>query len=232
MLPLKLLALLPMLSPQSLVPMLCHTLLTTTEPPHPYEDSPAEPASPAVVAEPVSTNAVPIATTPSPVCAQAGDGHQPVTPDHLSTPLPQTSPTRAALASTFESFSFKTKKAAAAECSAAAQNIKATSASAAATPRPPDTAAHQSKLSTTFALPTTPAHSEAQSQDTIPAVYQQQQQQVPRRPSKDNLFVARREGFTEVKLSGRRTEEEKARGVQRSPDSLLMKWGQHPSQLV
>lgn len=121
-------------------------------------------------------------------------------------------------------------------CSIAAIDINATSSSSADVVSSPSTVVPVSSPSGAdcLAMPAQPA---ANAEGTISAHYHVQQQQQRRqpvrmRPSKDNILVARREGFTDVKESGRRTEEEKARGVQRSPDSLLFKWGQHPSQLV
>ncbi|KAL3132580.1 hypothetical protein ABBQ32_009116 [Trebouxia sp. C0010 RCD-2024] len=207
----------------------------------PSQGSLAAPASAAVVAEFSFTNAVLATTTPA-------LAPPPVTPALISDPLPQTIPPHAAGNSTSDSSNSTTKpnKAAAGDCSAAALNqTTATSPSLAAGKGPPGTSAAaaplQCKSPAEFAFSTMAAQSVAQSQDTIPAIHavvqqqqqqQPQQQELPKRPSKDNMFVARREGFTEIKKSGRRTEEEKARGVQRSPESLLMKWGQHPSQLV
>ena len=93
---------------------------------------------------------------------------------------------------------------------------------------------HPTEVNSQLASVTKPAQPVAESEGPIAAHYQQQQQQQPMRmrPSKDSILVSRREGFSEVKEGGRRTQEEKARGVQRSPDSILFKWGQHPSQLV
>ncbi|KAL3156812.1 hypothetical protein ABBQ38_001083 [Trebouxia sp. C0009 RCD-2024] len=205
----------------------------------PSQGSFAAPASPAAVAEFSFTNGFPATIVPAIIPPPV----QPLTPGLISDSSPQAIPPQAAFNSSSNSSTSatKTNKSAAGDCSAAAlDHTTASSPSLAASKSPSSTAAaaapHQCKLATEFAFSTTPTQSVAQSQDTIPAIHhvlqQQQQQEIPKRPSKDNLFVARREGFTDIKKSGRRTEEEKARGVQRSPDSLLMKWGQHPSQLV
>ncbi|KAL3156814.1 hypothetical protein ABBQ38_001085 [Trebouxia sp. C0009 RCD-2024] len=204
----------------------------------PSQGSLAAPAPPAVVPGYSFTNAVLATTSPALVLPPV----QPVTPALISNPFPQTIPPHAAGSSTSDSSTSTTKinKAAAGDCSAAAlDQTTASSPYLTAAKIPSSTAAaapHPCASLTEFAFSMTSAQSVAQSQDTIPAIHhvlqQQQQQEIPKRPSKDNLFVARREGFTDIKKRGRRTEEEKARGVQRSPDSLLMKWGQHPSQLV
>ena len=154
-------------------------------------------------------------------------------------PLYQTSMPSAASVSTTTHLDLSTStvdnnKTSSRDCSTAAIDITANSSAAAADMSAPSTAAspHLSDSTSLLAFVPKPAQPVAESGSTIPAHYQQQRQAVRMRPSQDILFVARREGFTEVKESGPRTEEEKARGMQRSPDSILFKWGQHSSQLV
>ena len=201
------------------------------------DGGPAEAALSTVAAiKPVLTDATPssVGATAS-VFAQAGNEAS-MEADIITNPLYQTGLPRAAHVNTTaypksSDLKLNTNKASAGDCSAAAINVTAnssgdmSSASTAASP-------HPSQLLSQLPSVTKPAQPVAESEGTISAHYQQQQQPKRMRPSKDNIFVARREGFTEAKESGRRTEEEKARGVQRSPESILFKWGQHSSQLV
>lgn len=197
----------------------------------------AETAVTTVAAMPsVLTNASPssVAATAT-VFAQAGN--EPTEAGIMINPLYQTKLHSAACGSAATHASSSTltlhnNKTSSGDCSNAAINITANASTnmSALNTAPP---AHPNEIASQLASVTKPAQPVAESEGTISAHYQQQQRQPVRmRPSKDNIFVARREGFTEVKASGRRTEEEKACGVQRSPESILFKWGQHSSQLV
>ena len=170
---------------------------------------------------------------------QAGNA-SPMKVGVMTNPLYQTSLPSAARVSTTACPDSSTStadnnKTSSGDCSTAAIDITATSSYAAADISAPSTvtSSHLSDSASEPASIPKPDQPVAESEGTISAHYKQQQRQPVRmRPSKDNLFVARREGFAEVKENGRRTEEEKVRGVQRSPDSILFKWGQHSSQLV
>ena len=180
----------------------------------------------------VLTNASPssVAATAT-VFAQAGN--EPMEAGIMTNPLYQTKLHSAAHGSTATHPSSSTltlhnNKTRPGDCSNAAINITANSSAnmSALSTAPP---AHPTEIASQLASVTKPAQPVAESGGTISAHYQQRQP-VCMRPSKDNIFVA--QGFTEVKASGRRTEEEKACGVQRSPESILFKWDQHSSQLV
>lgn len=164
-------------------------------------------------------------------------GSEPLTKSGIVTnPLYQTSSPIAAVVSTAthtQPSTLKAIKTSSKDASNAVFNVTAKSSAAAADISSPSTAASPSPSESASEL-VTMTEPAAKSESPIAAHYQQQQQRQPMRtrPSKDNILVARREGFTDIKENGRRTEEEKACGVQRSPDSILFKWGQHPSQLV
>ena len=201
---------------------------------------PVEAAFPTAAAiESISTDASPCHVVPA-ASFFSPAGSEPLTESGVITnPLFQTSlPTAAVVGiATYTNFSTLTAiKTSSKDASNAAFHVTADSSAAAADMSSPSTAAspYFTESAGELAAMTQPVEPVAEAAATISAQYQQQQQQQPKRmrPSKDNILVARREGFTEVKESGRRTEEEKARGVQRSPDSILFKWGQHPSQLV